>query len=36
MPLYAYFDLQAEFNIGIHQYLVNGGDKFKGFSVFGY
>ena len=36
MPLYAYLNLQAKPNTGIHQYLASRGNKFKGFSVFKY
>ena len=32
-PLYAYLNSQAEPNAEIHQYLVNGGGEFKGFST---
>ena len=33
MPLYAYLDPQTKPNAGIHQYLVNRGGEFKGFST---
>ena len=33
MPLYAYLNLQAEPNAGIHQYLASRGGEFKGFSA---
>ena len=33
MPPHTYFNLQAEPNAGIHQYLANRGGEFEGFST---